>query len=136
MHEALGRTAQPAAANAGHGQIASVPADLAGDGNLDRDEYIAGVEALKEAIVSGEVVQTVLARRQTFDGSSLNGLDLYRSLRRVSPSPYLFFVRMPDFEVVGASPELLLQVEGDKITTHPIAGTRPRGLIARYSGLR
>ena len=53
------------------------------------------------------------------------------SLRRVNPSPYLFFVRTPQFEVVGASPELLLQAEGDKLTTHPIAGTRPRGADAR-----
>ena len=45
----------------------------------------------------------------------------------MNPSPYLFFVRTPPFEVVGASPELLLQVEGDRLTTHPIAGTRPRG---------
>jgi len=55
---------------------------------------------------------------------------LYRSLRRVNPSPYLFFVRMPEFSVVGASPELLVRVEGDRTTTHPIAGTRPRGANA------
>ncbi|MBA3235534.1 MAG: anthranilate synthase component I family protein, partial [Chloroflexi bacterium] len=60
---------------------------------------------------------------------------LYRSLRRVNPSPYLFFVRTPGFEVVGASPELLLQAEGDRLTTHPIAGTRPRGVDARSDAL-
>ena len=60
---------------------------------------------------------------------------LYRSLRRVNPSPYLFFVRTPSFEVVGASPELLLQVEGDRMTTHPIAGTRPRGADAKEDEL-
>jgi len=54
-------------------------------------------------------------------------VSLYRSLRRINPSPYLFFVRMPEFTVVGASPELLVRVEGDRMTTHPIAGTRPRG---------
>ncbi len=80
----------------------------------------------------------MLARRQSFDlpldpttGRTLDGIGLYRSLRRVNPSPYLFFVRTPQFEVVGASPELLLQAEGDKLTTHPIAGTRPRGADAR-----
>jgi anthranilate synthase component 1 len=52
---------------------------------------------------------------------------LYRAIRRINPSPYLFFVRMPEFSVVGASPELLVRVEGDHMTTHPIAGTRPRG---------
>jgi anthranilate synthase component 1 len=91
---------------------------------------MAAVDKAREAIVSGEVVQTVLARRQSTDGHQISGLDLYRSLRRVSPSPYLFFVRMPDFEVVGASPELLLRVEGDHLVTHPIAGTRPRGATA------
>ena len=65
----------------------------------------------------------------------LDGIGLYRALRRVNPSPYLFFVRTPGFEVVGASPELLLQVEGDKLTTHPIAGTRPRGADAREDAL-
>src|SRR6185503_1353657 len=88
----------------------------------------------KDAIAAGEAIQVVLARRQSFDlptdpgtGKALDGIGLYRSLRRVNPSPYLFFVRVPSFEVVGASPELLVQLDGDKLTTHPIAGTRPRG---------
>ena len=68
-------------------------------------------------------------------GAPLDGIGLYRALRRVNPSPYLFFVRTPTFEVVGASPELLLQVEGDRLTTHPIAGTRPRGADAREDAL-
>jgi anthranilate synthase component 1 len=80
----------------------------------------------------------VVARRQTYErpviagepgqpGRPLDPVALYRSLRRINPSPYLFFVRMPEFSVVGASPELLVRVEGDRMTTHPIAGTRPRG---------
>ena len=68
-------------------------------------------------------------------GAPLDGIALYRALRRINPSPYLFFVRTPGFEVVGASPELLLQVEGDRLTTHPIAGTRPRGADAREDAL-
>jgi anthranilate synthase component 1 len=102
--------------------------------SLGRDEYVRAVEIAKDAIAAGEAIQVVLARRQSFDlptdpasGRPLDGIALYRALRRVNPSPYLFFVRTPSFEVVGASPELLLQVEGDKLTTHPIAGTRPRG---------
>ena len=102
--------------------------------SLGRDQYIHAVEVAKDAIAAGEAIQVVLARRQSFDlpsdpatGRPLDGIALYRALRRVNPSPYLFFVRTPSFEVVGASPELLLQVEGDKLTTHPIAGTRPRG---------
>ncbi|HET9614712.1 MAG TPA: anthranilate synthase component I family protein, partial [Candidatus Limnocylindrales bacterium] len=103
-----------------------------------RDAYIGAVEVAKEAIAAGEAIQVVLARRQTFDlpldpatGRPLDGISLYRALRRVNPSPYLFFVRTPSFDVVGASPELLLQVEGDRLTTHPIAGTRPRGADER-----
>jgi anthranilate synthase component 1 len=69
------------------------------------------------------------------DGTAVDGIGLYRSLRKVNPSPYLFFVRTPSFEVVGASPELLLQVEGERMTTHPIAGTRPRGATPKEDEL-
>jgi anthranilate synthase component 1 len=110
--------------------------------SLGRDEYVRAVEVAKDAIAAGEAIQVVLARRQSFDlptdpstGGVLDGIGLYRSLRRVNPSPYLFFVRLPGFEVVGASPELLLQVEGDRLTTHPIAGTRPRGADAKEDAL-
>jgi anthranilate synthase component 1 len=100
--------------------------------SLQRGEYEAAVRTAKEAIAAGEAIQIVVARRQTFelprlDGEPLDGVALYRALRRINPSPYLYFVRMPEFTVVGASPELLVRVEGDRMTTHPIAGTRPRG---------
>jgi anthranilate synthase component 1 len=100
--------------------------------SLNRGEYESAVRDAKETIAAGECIQIVLARRQTYerpviDGKPLDAVGLYRALRRVNPSPYLFFVRMPEFSVVGASPELLVRVEGDHMTTHPIAGTRPRG---------
>ena len=100
--------------------------------SMERGEYEAAVSSAKEAIAAGEAIQIVVARRQTYErpivaGKQLDAVALYRSLRRVNPSPYLFFVRMPEFSVVGASPELLIRVEGDRMTTHPIAGTRPRG---------
>jgi anthranilate synthase component 1 len=114
----------------------------AADTSLGREEYIHAVEVAKDAIAAGEAIQVVLARRQSFGlptdpatGDTLDGIGLYRALRRVNPSPYLFFTRTPTFEVVGASPELLLQVEGDRLTTHPIAGTRPRGVDAREDAL-
>jgi anthranilate synthase component 1 len=152
IFEALEKTARPSAAEiAGPGRggadTGSVPANsrLREDAiqtSLGRDEYIRAVEVAKEAIASGEAIQVVLARRQSFElptdpatGRALDGISLYRALRRVNPSPYLFFVRTPSFEVVGASPELLLQVEGDKLTTHPIAGTRPRGADEREDQL-
>src|SRR3954469_24635831 len=137
VHEVLERTAasSPAThygARNGNGNVRGTTraGEYGSQTNLDRGAYMAAVDAAKEAIVSGEVVQAVVARRQSLDADQIAGLDLYRSLRRVSPSPYLFFVRMPDFEVVGASPELLLRVEGDRLVTHPIAGTRPRGATA------
>jgi anthranilate synthase component 1 len=141
VFEALERTARPSAAElSAPASHAAQPGTTAGPigTSLGRDEYIHAVEVAKDAIAAGEAIQVVLARRQSFDlptdpstGRPLDGIGLYRSLRRVNPSPYLFFVRTPDLEVVGASPELLLQVEGDKLTTHPIAGTRPRGIDAR-----
>lgn len=154
IFEALERTARPSAAElanggsprragepadgaAGRPAAVAAPAGLAADRirtSLGHDEYVRAVEVAKDAIAAGEAIQVVLARRQSFDlpadpatGRPLDGIALYRALRRVNPSPYLFFVRTPSFEVVGASPELLLQVEGDRLTTHPIAGTRPRG---------
>ncbi len=144
IFEALETTSRPSAAELagaagrgasmnGAGPAGPVP-QAAIDASLGRDEYVHAVEAAKDAIAAGEAIQVVLARRQSFDlpidpatGSALDGIGLYRSLRRVNPSPYLFFTRVPGFEVVGASPELLVQLDGDRLTTHPIAGTRPRG---------
>jgi anthranilate synthase component I len=139
--DALDRTARAGASELGTGREAgsngsagSISHPGEAETNLGREDYIHAVEVAKDAIAAGEAIQVVLARRQSFDlptdpatGAALDGISLYRSLRRVNPSPYLFFVRTPSFEVVGASPELLLQVEGDRLTTHPIAGTRPRG---------
>lgn len=143
IFEALERTGRPSPAELAVAPIGSAAQGRpAGDGqpsvgqvetSLGRDQYIRAVERAKDAIAAGEAIQVVLARRQSFDlptlgdGRPLDGIGLYRALRRVNPSPYLFFTRTPSFEVVGASPELLLQVVGDRMTTHPIAGTRPRG---------
>jgi anthranilate synthase component 1 len=143
IFDALERTARPSAAELaqasvrrGSGRNAIEPAATVPEpeASLDRDAYVGAVDRLKGAIAAGEAIQVVLARRQSFPlpsdpatGRPLDGIAIYRALRRTNPSPYLFYVRMPDFEVVGASPELLVQVVGDRLTTHPIAGTRPRG---------
>jgi anthranilate synthase component 1 len=147
IFEALERTARPSPAEMagsaprGAATAAAVPSDRI-ETSLGHEEYVRAVEVAKDAIAAGEAIQVVLARRQTFDlptnpvtNAPLTGIDLYRSLRRVNPSPYLFFVRVPSFEVVGASPELLLQVERDRLTTHPIAGTRPRGADEKEDAL-
>ncbi len=152
IFEVLERSARPSAAEMTSGArrtpTISAPATpdtidpAVIDTSLGREQYIRAVEVAKDAIASGEAIQVVLARRQSFGlpldattGSAVTGIGLYRALRRVNPSPYLFFVRTPSYEVVGASPELLLQVEGDRLTTHPIAGTRPRGADAREDAL-
>ncbi len=140
IFEALERTARPSQAEmagafgrsgASDGDAGSTVAEV--ETSLGRDAYMRAVDHAKDAIAAGEAIQVVLARRQSFDlpagpgGRPIDGVALYRAIRRVNPSPYLFFTRTPSFEVVGASPELLLQVVGDRMTTHPIAGTRPRG---------
>jgi len=139
IFEALEKTARPSAAEMAAAVTRAAPAPGGASAlaevetSLGRDQYIRAVERAKDAIAAGEAIQVVLARRQSFelpngpDGAKLDGIALYRALRRVNPSPYLFFTRTPAFEVVGASPELLVQVVGDKMSTHPIAGTRPRG---------
>ncbi|MCI0584145.1 MAG: anthranilate synthase component I family protein, partial [Chloroflexi bacterium] len=155
IFEALEKTSRPSAAEMAGAPTrggssngpGAIPAAAAGpaaaiDASLGRDEYVHAVEVAKDAIAAGEAIQVVLARRQSFDlpvdpatGKQLDGIGLYRSLRRVNPSPYLFFTRVPGFEVVGASPELLVQLDGDRLTTHPIAGTRPRGADAREDAI-
>jgi anthranilate synthase component I len=141
IFDALERTARPSQAEMTAAFGRSTADDAVRDGSglgqvetsLGRDEYIHAVERAKDAIAAGEAIQVVLARRQSFDlpaqadGTPIDGIGLYRALRRVNPIPYLFFTRTPGMEVVGASPELLVQVAGDRMSTHPIAGTRPRG---------
>jgi anthranilate synthase component 1 len=88
--------------------------------------FKAAVEKSKRYIFDGDIMQVVLAQRmsQPFAASPLS---LYRALRSVNPSPYMFYYDMGDHHVVGASPEILARVEGDTVTVRPIAGTRPRG---------
>jgi anthranilate synthase component 1 len=88
--------------------------------------FKAAVEKCKRYIFDGDIMQVVLAQRmvQPFSGSPLN---LYRALRSVNPSPYMFYYDMGDHHVVGSSPEILVRLEGEVVTVRPIAGTRPRG---------
>src|SRR5512139_1598446 len=90
------------------------------------EAFKAAVEKAKRYIFDGDIMQVVLSQRmaQPFPGSPLS---LYRALRSVNPSPYMFYYDMGDHHVVGASPEILVRLEGDNVTVRPIAGTRPRG---------
>ncbi|EAU45322.1 anthranilate synthase component I [Salipiger bermudensis] len=94
--------------------------------NFTRDSYKAAVETAKDYIRKGDIFQVVPAQRwtQTFP---LPPFALYRSLRRTNPSPFMFYFNFGGFQVIGASPEILVRVFGREVTIRPIAGTRPRG---------
>jgi anthranilate synthase component 1 len=94
--------------------------------NMTRAEFEAGVRRAKEHILAGDVYQVVLSQRFETE-LDVDPFTVYRALRHVNPSPYMFFIRMGRQALVGASPEMLVRVEGRRIETHPIAGTRPRG---------
>jgi anthranilate synthase component 1 len=88
--------------------------------------YVAAVQRAKDYIAAGDIMQVVLSQRLRLPFTA-SPLSLYRALRSLNPSPYMFYYDFGDFHVVGASPEILVRKEGDTVTLRPIAGTRPRG---------
>ena len=94
--------------------------------NMSRADFHAMVERGKEYIHAGDVFQVVLSQRFEVP-FELPPFSLYRSLRRLNPSPFLFFLDFGGFSVVGSSPEILVRLRGDTVTIRPVAGTRPRG---------
>jgi anthranilate synthase component 1 len=90
-------------------------------------EFKAAVQKAKDYIGAGDIMQVVLSQRMARPFAS-SPLSLYRALRGLNPSPYMFFYDFGGFHVVGSSPEILVRLEGDTVTLRPIAGTRPRGL--------
>ena len=94
--------------------------------NMARETYEAGVRTIKERIAAGDIYQAVLSQRFEADVKA-DPFTVYRALRHVNPSPYMYFIRMGGLAIVGSSPEMLVRVEGRRVETHPIAGTRPRG---------
>src|SRR6185369_5983571 len=97
---------------------------------FDKADYLAAVAAAKEYIAAGDMMQVQIGQRlkKRYTESPLS---LYRALRSLNPSPYMYFYDLGDFQIVGASPEILVRREatdaGDKVTIRPLAGTRPRG---------
>ena len=91
-----------------------------------RDVYLHNVERCKEYIAAGDIFQVVYSQRFDFT-PEVAPFDLYRALRQVNPSPYLYFLKMADTHILGSSPEMLVRVTGRKLEYRPIAGTRPRG---------
>jgi len=90
------------------------------------ENFLRAVKKIKDYIFNGDTMQVVLSQRLSQSFKS-NPLSLYRTLRNLNPSPYMYFYNMDDHYVVGASPEILVTLEDDKVTVRPIAGTRPRG---------
>ncbi len=110
-----------------HMPVAEKPSRCAIKGvSLDEKGFIDAVGKAKEYIRDGEIIQTVLSRRLQLD-ASCDPFDTYRRLRHINPSPYLFFINFRDVTLVGSSPEVMVKLRGDTVTSLPIAGTRPRG---------
>ena len=94
--------------------------------NFTKDNYLKIIKKAKDYILAGDIFQVVPSQRfeMPFD---LPPFNLYRSLRRLNPSPFLYYLNFNDFAVIGSSPEILVRVRDNKVTIRPIAGTRPRG---------
>src|SRR4051794_7569061 len=94
--------------------------------NVGNEGYARGVDVAKDYIRAGDIYQVVPSQRWSAD-ASVEAFSIYRGLRAVNPSPYMYFLDFEDFQIAGASPEVLVTVSGDKVLQRPIAGTRPRG---------
>ena len=94
--------------------------------NMTRDYYNSMIDVSRRNIFEGEIIQVVVSQRLA-RRTPVAPFDLYRSLRAVNPSPYMFFLDLDGFQIIGASPELLASVIDGEVAVHPIAGTRPRG---------
>ena len=104
----------------------ALPGDIVANAATSPANFAAMVAAAKDYIAAGDIFQVVLSQRFStpFD---LPPFDLYRALRRINPSPFLYFLDLPGFALIGSSPEILVRVRDEEITIRPIAGTRPRG---------
>lgn len=94
--------------------------------NLSREEFCRAVIKAKQYIKQGDIIQTVLSQRFEID-FDVPEFDIYRALRGINPSPYMFFMDFNDFSLIGSSPEVMVRCENNRVEVRPIAGTRPRG---------
>ncbi|MDY3971900.1 MAG: anthranilate synthase component I [Clostridia bacterium] len=94
--------------------------------NMTKEEFCANVEKAKEYIKNGDIFQVVLSQRFTVE-TNVSPFNVYRALRLINPSPYMYYLNFGDYQIAGASPEMLVRVENGIVHTGPIAGTRPRG---------
>ncbi|MFH1842270.1 MAG: chorismate-binding protein, partial [bacterium] len=117
----LGALAAPLVIETGEGGVGAEPTS-----NLTADEFGSRVQQAKEHILAGDAFQIVLSQRLTGQ-TRVAPLQIYRALRILNPSPYMFFIDFEDFQVIGSSPEVLVKLQDRRATVNPIAGTRPRG---------
>ncbi|MFO7898072.1 MAG: anthranilate synthase component I [Planctomycetota bacterium] len=96
------------------------------ESNFEKPDYLAAVDKCKEYIRAGDIFQVVLSQR-LHAKTTADPFDIYRVLRAINPSPYMFYIKLGDLELIGASPEVMVKVDGDRMVVRPIAGTRRRG---------
>ena len=98
--------------------------------SFTREAFCTAVDRVKDYILAGDAFQVVLSQRFAEPAAGARPLDVYRALRVINPSPYMFHLEFPEARVTGASPETLVRLSGDRVEVRPIAGTRPRGATA------
>ena len=108
----------------GYDKIISDP-----ESNFTKSDYEAAVRHAKEYIAAGDIIQVVPSQRFSCP-VSVDSFEVYRALRMINPSPYMYYLKFAGFDIVGASPEMMVRVEDGRVQTVPIAGTRPRGTTA------
>jgi anthranilate synthase component I len=125
IEELVGRLEKPLA-QLPYRSAQGVPSDQVVSSNMTREDHALAVEKAKQHIVAGDIIQVVLSQRFQRP-TAAHPFDVYRALRTINPSPYMFYLDLGEAQLVGTSPEMLVRVEDGKIDYHPIAGTRPRG---------
>jgi anthranilate synthase component 1 len=93
--------------------------------DFQKQDFLSSVDKIKKYISEGDVMQVVLSQRMTMDFKE-KPIEFYKELRKINPSPYMYYLNMGEYTVVGSSPEILVRLEDEDITVRPIAGTRPR----------
>ncbi|MDX1726074.1 MAG: anthranilate synthase component I [Pseudomonas sp.] len=126
LQEILHKLRQPITPRLGVDLNAAPGAEPVFRSSFSRDDYERSVSAIKEYILAGDCMQVVISQRMSIPFKAAP-IDLYRALRCINPTPYMYFFNFGDFHVVGSSPEVLVRLEDGLVTVRPIAGTRPRG---------
>jgi len=124
IDEVVKRLSQPIAYSETLPEAVSTNSEV--QSNMTQAQFENMVEKGKEYIYAGDVIQVVLSQR-LFKKTSAEPFAIYRALRSINPSPYMYFLNLSNFHIVGSSPELLVRLEDNVVCNHPIAGTRPRG---------